>query len=146
MTGSLLHNVPFPGSGRTWHQKMIFHRFLVLYCCCLYFHTGQNSTPRVLCVLVVVVLASCSVIMCHWRRLEYLVSCPYPGGKCYSSRTKFLSITHNHLAWVRTSLESYECVLVIIAPPAYIFFSSTCVMNIHFARSDVDISASILWW
>ena len=80
MMGSLPHNVPFAGSGSTRHPKMIFHSFLVMSCCCLYFKSGWMSPTQVVCMLGFVVSDSCNGKIHHRRQLESLGNFLYLGG------------------------------------------------------------------
>ena len=109
MTGSFQHNSPFIGSGSTWHAQMILHSFLGLSFCCLHCHSGQNSPPRVVCVLGVVVLASFNGTTRHRRWLESLGNWRYPGGYFSSSNQKSPSIVQNQLTWVGTFFKTNWC-------------------------------------
>ena len=106
MAVSFLYNVPYADSGRMCHLQIIFHCLLGLSWCCLYFNSGQTSPPRVVCVLGVVVSASCNGTKRHRWRLESLGRCPYQEGYCFFIHSKLLIIDHNQLTWVGTFIKN----------------------------------------
>ena len=149
MTVSVPHNIPFSGISSTWYPQMIFHCFLELFCCFLYCHYGQTSTPRVVCVLGVVMLTSCKGTIRHWPRLYFLSNCPYPGGYFSSSCPKFVSISHNRLTWVETFIETSWCSCHNPPPLRSCWFSRVLLPCIFLAFMLIwlpQIFGSRLWW